>query len=44
MKALGIDGVPTFVFDRRSGISGAQPPESLAAAIRAAANPSASSK
>jgi predicted DsbA family dithiol-disulfide isomerase len=38
MKALGIGGVPTFVFDRRSGISGAHPPESLAAAIREAAS------
>lgn len=37
MKSLGISGVPTFVFDRRSGISGAHPPESLAAAIREAA-------
>jgi len=37
MKSLGIGGVPTFVFDRRSGISGAHPPETLAAAIREAA-------
>lgn len=37
MKALGISGVPTFVFDRRSGISGAHPPETLAAAIQEAA-------
>jgi predicted DsbA family dithiol-disulfide isomerase len=37
MKSLGISGVPTFVFDRRSGISGAHPPEALAAAIREAA-------
>ena len=36
MKSLGISGVPTFVFDRRSGISGAHPPEALAAAIREA--------
>ncbi len=37
MKALGIGGVPTFVFDRKSGVSGAYPPDSLAAAIRDAA-------
>jgi len=37
MKSLGISGVPTFVFDRRSGISGAHPPQTLAAAIRDAA-------
>jgi len=37
MKSLGISGVPTFVFDRRSGVSGAHPPETLAAAIREAA-------
>jgi len=37
VREWGISGVPTFVFDRRSGISGAYPPEELAAAIRAAA-------
>jgi predicted DsbA family dithiol-disulfide isomerase len=37
LKSLGISGVPTFVFDRRSGVSGAHPPETLAAAIREAA-------
>lgn len=37
MRELGISGVPTFIFDRRSGISGAYPPAELAAAIRAAA-------
>ncbi|MDA8110161.1 MAG: DsbA family oxidoreductase [Betaproteobacteria bacterium] len=37
MRSLGIDAVPTFVFDRRTGVSGAHPPEALAAAIRAAA-------
>jgi len=37
MKSLGISGVPTFVFDRRSGVSGAHPPQTLAAAIREAA-------
>ena len=36
MRGLGISAVPTFIFDRRSGISGAHPPESLAAAIREA--------
>ena len=38
VRELGITGVPTFIFDRRSGISGAYPPEQLAAAIREAAN------
>ena len=37
VREWGISGVPTFVFDRRSGISGAHPPQELAAAIRAAA-------
>ena len=37
VREWGISGVPAFVFDRRSGISGAYPPEELAAAIRAAA-------
>jgi predicted DsbA family dithiol-disulfide isomerase len=37
VREWGISGVPTFIFDRRSGISGAYPPEELAAAIRAAA-------
>ncbi len=37
LRSLGISAVPTFVFDRRSGISGAHPPESLAEAIREAA-------
>lgn len=31
---LGVSGVPTFVFDRHSGISGAQEAESLAQIIR----------
>lgn len=39
MKALGISGVPTFIFGRRLAVSGAQPPETLAAAIREAAVP-----
>jgi len=34
LREIGIGGVPTFIFNRKSGISGAQPPESLAAAIR----------
>jgi predicted DsbA family dithiol-disulfide isomerase len=37
MKALGISGVPTFIFDRKFGVSGAQPPEALAEAMREAA-------
>jgi predicted DsbA family dithiol-disulfide isomerase len=37
MKRLGIQGVPTFILDRRFGVSGAQPPDALAAAIRDAA-------
>lgn len=36
-RSLGIEAVPTFVFERRTGVSGAHPPEVLAAAIRAAA-------
>lgn len=39
MKALGISGVPTFILGRRLAISGAQPPEALAAAIREATVP-----
>ena len=31
---LGIHGVPTFVFDRRYGISGAQPVEVLLETLR----------
>jgi predicted DsbA family dithiol-disulfide isomerase len=34
VRALGISGVPTFIFERKSGISGAYPPELLAQAIR----------
>jgi predicted DsbA family dithiol-disulfide isomerase len=37
MRGLGISAVPTFIFDRKLGVSGAQPPESLAAAMRQAA-------
>jgi predicted DsbA family dithiol-disulfide isomerase len=36
MRGLGISAVPTFIFGRRSGVSGAYPPESLAAVIREA--------
>lgn len=39
MKALGISGVPTFLFDRKFGVSGAQPPEALASAMREASRP-----
>ena len=34
MRGLGISAVPTFIFARKHGISGAHPPETLAAAIR----------
>ena len=37
MRGLGISAVPTFIFDRKAGVSGAHPPESLAAAMRKAA-------
>ena len=37
VRELGISGVPTFIFDRKSGLSGAYPPEQLAQAIREAA-------
>ncbi|MGH6783580.1 MAG: DsbA family oxidoreductase [Sphingomicrobium sp.] len=36
VRAMGITAVPTFIFDRRSGISGAYPAETLAAAIKEA--------
>jgi predicted DsbA family dithiol-disulfide isomerase len=36
-RDLGISAVPTFVFERKLGVSGAQPPEALAAAMREAA-------
>jgi predicted DsbA family dithiol-disulfide isomerase len=35
--AFGISGVPFFVFDRRLGVSGAQPPEVLLGALQEAA-------
>lgn len=37
VRDLGISGVPTFIFNRKSAISGAYPPDQLAAAIRQAA-------
>lgn len=37
VRDLGISGVPTFIFNKTSGISGAYPPEMLAQAIREAA-------
>jgi predicted DsbA family dithiol-disulfide isomerase len=37
VRAMGISAVPTFIFDRKSGISGAYPAETLAQAIRDAA-------
>ena len=36
VRGVGISAVPTFIFDRRFGVSGAHPPEALAAAIREA--------
>ena len=32
-RSLGVTGVPFFVIDRRYAVSGAQPPEVLAAAL-----------
>jgi len=37
VRALGISAVPTFIFDRRLGVAGAHPPQSLAEAMREAA-------
>lgn len=39
VRELGISGVPTFIFDRKSGLSGAYPPDQLAQAIRQAVRP-----
>jgi predicted DsbA family dithiol-disulfide isomerase len=39
MKERGISGVPTFILERKFGVSGAQSPEALAAAIREAVTP-----
>jgi predicted DsbA family dithiol-disulfide isomerase len=38
VRAMGISAVPTFIFERRSGVSGAYPAEQLAAAIKEAAS------
>jgi predicted DsbA family dithiol-disulfide isomerase len=36
MRGLGISAVPTFIFERKLGVSGAHPAEALAAAMREA--------
>ena len=36
MRGLGISAVPTFIFERKFGVSGAHPPEALATVIREA--------
>jgi predicted DsbA family dithiol-disulfide isomerase len=36
VRNLGISAVPTFIFARKLGVSGAHPPEALASAIREA--------
>ena len=36
VRDLGISAVPTFIFERKFGVSGAHPPETLATAIREA--------
>jgi predicted DsbA family dithiol-disulfide isomerase len=36
MRGFGIQAVPTFIFDRKFGVSGAHPPEALASAIKEA--------
>ncbi|MSQ89326.1 MAG: DsbA family oxidoreductase [Betaproteobacteria bacterium] len=36
VRDLGISGVPTFIFNKESGLSGAYPPDMLAQAIREA--------
>ena len=42
VRNLGISAVPTFIIDRKLGVSGAHPPEALMQAIReAAATPAA---
>ena len=37
VRAMGISAVPTFIFERKSGVSGAYPADTLAAAIKEAA-------
>jgi predicted DsbA family dithiol-disulfide isomerase len=39
VRELGISAVPTFIFERRSGVSGAYPAQTLARAIREAVTP-----
>ena len=34
MRGFGISAVPTFIFARKLGVSGAHPPESLAQAMQ----------
>ena len=34
LTGLGISAVPTFIFGRKVGVSGAHPPQALADAIR----------
>jgi predicted DsbA family dithiol-disulfide isomerase len=36
VRAMGISAVPTFIFDRKSGVSGAHPAQTLAAALKEA--------
>jgi len=36
LRRLGINGVPFFIINRRIGVSGAQPPEALLAAMQQA--------
>ena len=43
VRGYGISGVPTFIFNKTSGLSGAYPPEMLAQAIREAASAISSS-
>lgn len=37
VRGMGISAVPTFIFERKSGVAGAYPPEQLADAMRQAA-------
>jgi len=39
VRDLGISAVPTFILERKLGVSGAQPPEILADAMRQASGP-----
>jgi predicted DsbA family dithiol-disulfide isomerase len=41
VREMGISGVPTFIFERRHGVSGAYPAEQLAQVIRQAATATA---